>query len=246
MQFRFVLTVALAATVIAAAACGGGDGDSDNDTNSQFSQTQQAGAGRTPVPTKPCVGREQEPASIPPATTVDPSTLGGDATKTYAAEPPMTIDPEKTYIATIKMDIGDMRIRLFPKDAPTHVNNFVFLARDGFYDGVTFHRVLPGFMAQAGDPEGTGRGGPGYTIKDEVNGCTFEDGTLGMAKTQLPNSAGSQFFITLAPAPHLDGGYTVFGTLIDGRDVLSKIELRDPARATTPGTKINTITIEEQ
>jgi cyclophilin family peptidyl-prolyl cis-trans isomerase len=166
--------------------------------------------------------------------------------KTYSAAPPMTIDPNKKYFATIKMDIGDIRLELYPQDAPVSVNNFVFLARDGFYDGVTFHRVIPGFVAQAGDPNGTGSGGPGYTIKDEVNSRKFLDGTLGMAKTNAPNSAGSQWFIDYAPQPNLDGGYTVFGQLVSGRDVLDKIMPRDPQRATQPGTKINTITIEEQ
>ncbi|MBI5284237.1 MAG: peptidylprolyl isomerase [Chloroflexi bacterium] len=158
----------------------------------------------------------------------------------------MTIDENKKYIATIKMDVGDILLELYPKDAPQSVNNFVFLAREGFYDGVTFHRVIPGFMAQAGDPTGTGRGGPGYTIKDEVNSRKFLEGTLGMAKTAAPNSAGSQWFIDYTPQPSLDGKYTVFGQLISGRDVLNKIAPRDPATATTPGTTINTITIAEE
>lgn len=166
--------------------------------------------------------------------------------KTYSAPPPMTIDPEKKYFATIKMDIGDIRLELYPKDAPQSVNNFVFLSREGFYDGVTFHRVIPGFVAQAGDPQGTGKGGPGYTIKDEVNSRKFLDGTLGMAKTNAPNSAGSQWFIDYAPQPNLDGGYTVFGQLVAGRDVLDKIMPRDPQTASQPGTRINTIVIEEE
>jgi len=169
------------------------------------------------------------------------------AKPTYAAEPPMTIDQNKQYFAIIKTEVGDMRLELYPKDAPRHVNNFVFLARDGFYDGVTFHRVIksPPFVAQAGDPTGTGSGGPGYTIPDEVNARQFLDGTLGMAKTAAPNSAGSQWFICYAPQPDLDGRYTVFGQLVEGRDVLDKIAARDPARATTPGTRILTIEIEE-
>lgn len=166
-------------------------------------------------------------------------------TQTYSSAPPMTIDPAKTYTATIKMDIGDIKLELYPQDAPQHVNSFVFLARECFYDGVTFHRVIPGFVAQAGDPTGTGSGGPGYTIPDEVNARTFEDGTLGMAKTTAPNSAGSQWFICYAPAPNLNGGYTVFGQLIEGRDVLDKIAPRNPQSATAPGTVINTIVIEE-
>jgi cyclophilin family peptidyl-prolyl cis-trans isomerase len=181
------------------------------------------GSGATPVPTQ-----------------------GGSVTQSYAAEPPMTIDQNKRYFATIKMDIGDIKLELFPKDAPHHVNSFVFLSREGFYDGVTFHRVIPGFVAQAGDPTGTGSGGPGYTIQDEVNSRTFEDGTLGMAKTSQPNSAGSQWFICYAAQPNLNGGYTVFGQLLEGRDVLDQITPRDPSVAQAPGTVINTIEIEEQ
>jgi cyclophilin family peptidyl-prolyl cis-trans isomerase len=158
----------------------------------------------------------------------------------------MTIDTNKKYFATIKMDIGDIKLELFAKDAPVTVNNFVFLSRDHYYDGVTFHRVIPNFVAQAGDPTGTGSGGPGYTIKDEVNSHQFADGTLGMAKTSAPNSGGSQWFIDYTPQPSLNAGYTAFGQVVSGRDVLDKITPRDPASATQPGTKINTIEIEEQ
>jgi cyclophilin family peptidyl-prolyl cis-trans isomerase len=117
------------------------------------------------------------------------------------------------------------------------VNNFVFLARDGFYDGVIFHRVEPGFVVQAGDPQGTGRGGPGYNIQDEKTTRDFVTGTLGMAKTSAPNSAGSQWFICLGAAPHLTGNYTAFGQLVSGQETLSAIKV---------GTKITKITIEEQ
>jgi cyclophilin family peptidyl-prolyl cis-trans isomerase len=143
------------------------------------------------------------------------------------------------------MDIGDIRLELFPQDAPIHVNNFVFLAREGFYDGIVFHRVVAGFVAQAGDPTGTGRGGPGYTIQDEVNSRRFLDGTLGMAKTSAPNSAGSQWFIDYAPQPNLDGAYTAFGQVVEGRDVLDEITTTQPA-SSEPLTVINTIVIEEQ
>lgn len=234
MKFRFVLVAALAASMIAVAACGG---DDDNDETGAFYDATQQAAGIA-------TGSQSTPA--PGQTAAPQPTQGASTTKTYAAEPPMTIDQSKKYFATIKMDIGDIKVELFPQDAPRHVNNFVFLSRDGFYDGVTFHRVIPGFMAQAGDPTGTGRGGPGYNIPDEVNSRKFEDGTLGMAKTQLPNSAGSQWFLDYAPQPSLDGGYTAFGQIVEGRDVLDKIMPRDPARATTPGTTINTIIIEEE
>jgi cyclophilin family peptidyl-prolyl cis-trans isomerase len=151
------------------------------------------------------------------------------------------------------MDIGDVKLELFPADAPIHVNNFVFLAKEGFYDGVTFHRVVDGFVAQAGDPTGTGRGGPGYTIADEVNATEFKEGVLGMAKTQQPNSAGSQWFIVRRPTPqyeeairNLTGNYAAFGQVVEGQDVVNMIAVRDPASATAPGTRINTIVIEEQ
>jgi cyclophilin family peptidyl-prolyl cis-trans isomerase len=175
---------------------------------------------------------------------------------TYSAPPPMTIDRNKQYFATIKMDIGDIKLELYPKEAPCHVNSFVFLAREKFYDGVTFHRVLPGFVAQGGDPTGTGSGGPGYTVPLEVSETRKHvDGALAMARTSNPDSAGSQFFINYGPQPALEPGgsdaygYTVFGGIVEGRDVLDKITPRDPARPGADGieaTKINTIVIEEQ
>jgi len=246
------LALIAAAAALLLAACGGDDDNGDatpapgGTETSGFSQSPVASE---PEPTAPasqegCDGAQRIGQAVPAATELARTGQGGEM-KTYSAAPPMTIDQNKRYFATIKMDIGDIKLELYPKDAPQHVNSFVFLARDGFYDGVTFHRVIPGFVAQAGDPTGTGRGGPGYNIPDEVNSCRFLDGTLGMAKTAAPNSAGSQWFIDYAPQPNLDGGYTVFGQLIEGRDVLDRIAPRDPARATEPGTVINTIVIEE-
>lgn len=185
----------------------------------------------------------QKPTPSPTAT---PST-----TKRYPAAPAMQIDPNKTYIATIKMAKGgEIKVQLDPKAAPQTVNNFVFLARDGFYDGVTFHRVIPGFVAQGGDPTGTGSGGPGYSIPDEAKGnpLKHEEGVIAMANAG-PNTAGSQFYITLAPQPSLDNGaYTVFGKVISGMDVVKGITARDPSRGANlpPGDKIETITIEER
>ena len=230
---RLILIGALGAALLAAA-CGGGS----KTTNTPTTAASSAAATRQPASTAAATAST---ASTPAA---QPTQPGG--TKTYSAEPPLTIDQNKKYFATIKMDIGDIRLELYPKEAPHSVNSFVFLSRDHFFDGVTFHRVVQGFVAQAGDPTGTGRGGPGYTIPDEVNAHKFLDGSLGMAKTSAPNSGGSQWFIDYAPQPSLDGGYTVFGQLVSGRDVLDKIKLRDPATATTPGTVINTIVIEEQ
>lgn len=226
---RLLATLVVGGALVASA-CGGGNSTKSN-------------AGTTPVTGAATKAAASPAAAKSPAAA---QTLTGGQ-KTYTAAPPMTIDVNKKYFATIKMDIGDIKLELFAKDAPVTVNNFVFLARDHFYDGVTFHRVIPGFVAQAGDPAGTGRGGPGYTIKDEVNSNKFLDGTLGMAIVKPhTNSGGSQFFIDYAPQPGLDGDYTVFGQVVAGRDVLDKIAPRDPATATQPGTKINTIVIEEQ
>ncbi len=207
------------------------------------SDSKKDSAGTTPAVSAAQTATTPGAAPSPQAAA---TTTGGH--KTYSAEPPMTIDQNKKYFATIKMDIGDIKLELYPKDAPHAVNSFVFLSRDGYFDGVTFHRVLPGFVAQAGDPTGTGQGGPGYTLPDEVNSNKFLDGTLGMAKTSAPNSGGSQWFIDYAPQPALDGKYTVFGQLVEGRDILDKITPRDPSKGGNlpPGTKINTIVIEEQ
>jgi cyclophilin family peptidyl-prolyl cis-trans isomerase len=235
---RLLITCALGAALLGSA-CGG---DSKNSTTPAAATTPSSSAATSAATKASATAASTAPTGSTPA--VAPTQAGGK--KTYSAEPPMTIDPNKKYFATIKMDIGDIRLELYPKEAPHSVNSFVFLSREGFYDGVTFHRVIQGFVAQAGDPTGTGRGGPGYTIPDEANSHKFLDGTLGMAKTSAPNSAGSQWFIDYAPQANLDGGYTVFGQLVSGRDVLDKITPRDPATATTPGTKINTIVIEEQ
>ncbi len=140
----------------------------------------------------------------------------------------MQIDPTKTYIATIKTDKGEMRLKLHADKVPMTVNNFVFLARSGFYDGVTFHRVIKDFMIQAGDPTGTGRGGPGYRFPDEFHPELRHDGpgVLSMANAG-PNTNGSQFFITHVATPWLDGKHAVFGHLIDGFDTLYAIEQGD-------------------
>jgi cyclophilin family peptidyl-prolyl cis-trans isomerase len=167
--------------------------------------------------------------------------------KQYAAPPPMAIDPKKKYKGTFKTEKGDFVIELYADKAPKTVNTFVFLARDGFYDSTTFHRVIKGFMAQGGDPTGTGRGGPGYKFADEFNSALKHGGAgiLSMANAG-PNTNGSQFFITYGPTPHLDGKHAVFGKVISGMDVVNSIPERDPGRAITPGVKINTIEITEE
>lgn len=146
--------------------------------------------------------------------------------KTYSAPPPVTIDTSKQYTATIETEKGNLVLELFAKDVPVTVNNFVFLARDGFYDGTTFHRVIPDFMAQGGDPTGTGRGGPGYKFDDEFTEHTHVAGALSMANSG-PNTNGCQFFITYTPQHGLDGKHSVFGQLIGGMDVLQAIEQGD-------------------
>jgi len=138
----------------------------------------------------------------------------------------MAIDSGKQYLATIETEKGNMALELFASDAPATVNNFVFLAREGFYDGTTFHRVIPGFMAQGGDPTGTGSGGPGYRFADEFTKHTHVSGALSMANAG-PNTNGSQFFITYAPQNHLDGKHSVFGQLVDGTDVLEAVKQGD-------------------
>jgi cyclophilin family peptidyl-prolyl cis-trans isomerase len=158
----------------------------------------------------------------------------------YKSAPAMTIDVNKTYVATIKTNKGDIVVELYPKDAPQHVNNFVFLARDGFYNGLTFHRVVPGFVIQGGDPSGDGTGGPGYNIPPEIK-AKHTLGAMAMARrggpAQTTPSSGSQFYITLAPQPGLDGEYTVFGQTTKGMDVVQKIAVGDT---------IQSIAIEEK
>ncbi|MBI2865383.1 MAG: peptidylprolyl isomerase [Chloroflexi bacterium] len=158
----------------------------------------------------------------------------------------MAIDANKSYFATIETEKGNIKVELFAKDAAKTVNNFVFLARNRFYDGLTFHRVIPGFMAQGGDPKGDGRGGPGYQFEDEFSQRKHLVGTLSMANSG-PNSNGSQFFITYAAQPQLDGRHSVFGQVTEGMDVLQKITARDPdTNPTLTGDVIKRITIEEQ
>ena len=165
----------------------------------------------------------------------------------WDSAPAMTIDVNRQYFATVDMARGGkFVIQLFPDKAPLTVNNFVFLARQGFYNGVTFHRVLEGFMAQAGDPTGTGAGGPGYQFPNEDSDLTFDKpGVVAMANAGRDTN-GSQFFITFAPRPQLNGGYTIFGQVVEGMDVVNAITRRNPdQRPTFPGDVILMISIEE-
>jgi peptidyl-prolyl cis-trans isomerase B (cyclophilin B) len=174
--------------------------------------------------------------------------------KQYTAPPPMTIDTAKTYTAVIKTEKGDVTVQLNAKDAPTTVNNFVYLAKDGFYNGSTFFRVIADasgtlHYAQAGDPTGTGSGGPGYDLPVESTSTAFTRGILAMAKPSeagAPNN-GSQFFFTLQDEPTLDGKFTVFGSVTQGLDVLGSLTPRDPQteQDPAPGARIDSITITE-
>jgi peptidylprolyl isomerase len=168
--------------------------------------------------------------------------------KQYDAPPPMTIDVNKQYFATVKLAKGgEFVIQLYPEKAPITVNNFVFLAREGYYDGTTFHRVLPDFMAQGGDPTGTGGGGPGYEFQNEDSDLTFDKaGVVAMANAG-PDTNGSQFFVTFSPQEYLNGGYTIFGQLTEGMEVVMDIRLRDPDQSPNfVGDAIESITITEE
>jgi cyclophilin family peptidyl-prolyl cis-trans isomerase len=160
--------------------------------------------------------------------------------------PEMGIDPKKKYTATLSTDKGDIVLELFADKAPKTVNNFVFLARAGFYDGTIFHRVISDFMVQGGDPTGTGSGGPGYRFGDEFYPSLQHDkpGIFSMANAG-PGTNGSQFFITHVPTPWLDGKHSIFGQVIEGLDVLYSIPPRDPMKTASPSVKLNKVTIQE-
>jgi cyclophilin family peptidyl-prolyl cis-trans isomerase len=166
----------------------------------------------------------------------------------YPSAPPMTVDAKKQYFATFKMAKGgEFVAQLFPDKAPITVNSFVFLAKEGFFNGVTFHRVLEGFMAQGGDPTGTGASGPGYEFINEDNDLKFDKaGVVAMANAGRDTN-GSQFFITFAPTEQLNGGYTIFGQVISGMEVVNAITRRDPQQNPTfSGDVIESITISEK
>ncbi len=167
----------------------------------------------------------------------------------YDAPPPMTIDVARQYRATVTMESGEQFvIELLPQSAPETVNSFVFLANEGYFDGVTFHRVIPGFVAQTGDPSGTGRGGPGYTIPNEIDPALShsEKGVVAMANAG-PDTNGSQWYITLGDVSQLDGGYTIFGRVLEGMEVVESITPRDPQQDpnAAAGDRITSIVIEE-
>ena len=167
-------------------------------------------------------------------------------TKQWSTPPQMAIDPKKSYSALLHTDKGDITLQLHVEKVPNTVNNFVFLAREGFYDGTIFHRVIDDFMVQGGDPTGSGRGGPGYRFKDEFDPTLKHNaaGVLSMANAG-PNTNGSQFFITHVPTAWLDGKHSVFGQVIAGLDVLMSIPARDPQRADAPSVGLKSVEIIE-
>ena len=201
-----MMTIILALSLVFIVACGKKD---KKDTSAQST----AAPAKTLAPTT--IGSAKAPASA------TPTAIGTAKTETPQ---PKSIDPTKA-VAVIEMKKGGRIVfEFYPKDAPGTVNNFIKLAYKGFYNGLKFHRVIPGFMAQGGDPLGSGMGGPGYTIKDEFNSKKHLKGTVAMAKTMEPDSAGSQFYICFEPQPSLDGKYTVFGQVIEGIDVVDGIQ----------------------
>ncbi|WP_161804546.1 peptidylprolyl isomerase [Ardenticatena maritima] len=222
-----ILTLTLL-VALAVAACGG-------------ASTEPAPATETAAPTSepaPTSAAEPTPEAAAPAPT--------PAYQQWDEPPPMQIDPNAIYVATIKTEKGDIRIQLFADKAPKTVNNFVFLAEQGFYDNTTFHRVIPDFMAQGGDPSGTGAGGPGYTFEDEISPDLVFDGPgyLAMANAG-PNTNGSQFFITYVETPWLNGRHTIFGKVVEGMDVALSLTPRDPQQNPDfEGDRILTVEIE--
>jgi cyclophilin family peptidyl-prolyl cis-trans isomerase len=167
--------------------------------------------------------------------------------KKWSQPPAMSIDPKKQYTAILHTDKGDITVQLHADKTPNTVNNFVFLAREGFYDNTIFHRVIADFMAQAGDPTGTGTGGPGYRFADEFHPTLKHNtpGVLSMANAG-PGTNGSQFFITHVPTPWLDNKHSVFGHVIKGMDVLMSIPPRDPQRVDAPAVHLKSIAITEE
>ena len=244
----------LLALALVAAACGA---EAEPTATPQPPQQPPAAATAQP-PQQPAAATAQPPQPQPTEASMTP--------KQYDSPPAMAIDTAKSYTATIELAKGgEIVIELYADKAPVTVNSFVFLAREGYYDGVTFHRVIPNFMAQTGDPTGTGMGGPGYRFENEFHPDLRHDspGTVSMANSGVRDGQatnGSQIFLTFVPTPFLDGlnpdgsekdcsvesCHAVFGKVVEGLDVLLAVSERDPQRARTPGDAITTITISEQ
>ncbi len=222
MKLRFIPILALAGVIVAAAACS----PAANPTPTAESASEPAAAAST----SGTGGIAQQPVATC-ANVTDPNiNMPANGNQQQFSAPEQVIDNTHTYCAIVTTEHGRFIIQLNPKNAPQNANNFAFLASKGFYDNIGFHRVITGFMAQTGDPTGTGGGGPGYdNIPLEVSGSMKYDkpGVIGIARTNDPNSAGSQFFITLAPASFLDNGYTIIGEVVAGMDVVNQIRIRD-------------------
>jgi cyclophilin family peptidyl-prolyl cis-trans isomerase len=176
------------------------------------------------------------------ATATPTATAGPN--RVYSAPPPMAIDPNQQYTATVSTSKGDFKVQFYPKDAPQTVNSFIFLAKNHYFDGLKFDRVVPGFVIQGGDPAGNATGDPGYKLPDEINSHTNQAGTVAMANSG-PGTDGSTFYIDLAPQPNLDGRYTVFGQVVSGMDVVNAIgqTSRDPQNTNAPAVTINSVSI---
>lgn len=231
------------------AACSGGDG------NGETSDTADGGNLTTPA-SESAAEDDATDTDSEDGSEGDEGAIGEEPSVSFAegcqktdeeqfSEPEQLIDTSKTYVATITLEKGDIVLELF-SDVPITTNSFVFLACKGFYDGLTFHRVIDKFVAQGGDPTGTGSGGPGYSIPDEDSaGHRMEAGVISMAKSG-PDTTGSQFFITYTPQEQLEADFTVFGRVTDGMDVAQQITRREPGPNAPPGDVIETITIEER
>ncbi len=222
-----LLALGALAAVLTIAACGGNPSTAAPPTQAPAPKPQ-SNLPPAPTPAPTAVGKTVATAPAKPATK-------------YTAPPPMTIDTSKVYVATIETDRGNIVAELYPADAPQHVNNFVFLAKEGFYNGLTFHRVEPGFVIQGGDPLGNGQGGPGYNIPAEIK-RKHPEGALAAARlgdqvNPKRESSGSQFYITLAATPNLDGAYTSYGQVVQGMDVVKKIQRGDKINKVTITTK---------
>ena len=247
-----ILLTALAILAFAAVACGS-EPEPVPTPAPQAQPTPQPQAQPTPPPAQP---------TTPPAPTPEPEPQGGPP---WDSPPDMVIDTSKSYSAVFELEKGEeFEVELYADKVPRVVNNFVFLAQEGFYDGVMFHRVLEGFMAQTGDPTGTGTGGPGYRFESEFHPDLSHDspGILSMANAGGLDTNGSQFFITFRDTAFLDhlnpdgsekdcaqrgvSCHSIFGKVTDGMDVVNNITLRNPSEATTPGDVITTIRIVEE
>ena len=241
-----ILTLALSAlAVFALAACSSSEPEEDAPAPTSMPAPTPAATAAPASTTDMSAPTPAVRARPPPPPTAMPEREGP---KQWDAPPAMVIDTSKSYSAVFELEKGgEFTIELYADKVPNTVNNFVFLSREGYYDGVTFHRVIANFMAQFGDPTGTGRGGPGYRFADEFHPDLRHDsaGIVSMANAG-PNTNGSQIFITFVPTPNLDGGHAVFGKVTDGMDIVNNITLRDPSKATTPGDVVTRIRILEE